>query len=132
MHPLLAVTYSFGILALIISFKTLWIFPFKMEITLLIFLDMLHIGQRRGAHNSVKQKINNCSFSFFMTAPVAHGSFSARSRIGAAAGGLYHSYKTPDTSCICDLHCGSGECQIFNSLSKARDQTHILMDTVRF
>ena len=35
----------------------------------------------------------------------------------------------PDTSCICDLHHSSQQCQIPNALSKARDRTHILMDT---
>ena len=36
-----------------------------------------------------------------------------------------------DLSCICDLHHSSWQCQILNSLSEARDQTHILVD-VRF
>ena len=35
----------------------------------------------------------------------------------------------PDLSCICDLHHSSWQCQILNALSKARDRTHILMDT---
>ena len=34
----------------------------------------------------------------------------------------------PDTSGICNLHHSSWQCQILNSLSEARDQTHILMD----
>ena len=32
---------------------------------------------------------------------------------------------------ICDLHCSLWQCQILNPLSKASDQTHILMDTGR-
>ena len=32
-----------------------------------------------------------------------------------------------DLSCVCNLHHNSQQCQI---LSKARDQTHILMDTI--
>ena len=36
---------------------------------------------------------------------------------------------TPDLSCVCDLHHSSRQCPILNPLSKARDQTHILMDT---
>ena len=32
-------------------------------------------------------------------------------------------------SCICDLHHSSQQHQVFNPLSKARDQTRILMDT---
>ena len=30
---------------------------------------------------------------------------------------------------ICDLHCSSRQCWIINPLSKARDQTRVLMDT---
>ena len=36
---------------------------------------------------------------------------------------------TPDLSRICDLRRTLWQCQILNPLSKARDQTHILMDT---
>ena len=35
-----------------------------------------------------------------------------------------------DPSCICDLHHSSWQCQILNPLSEARDQAHILMDTL--
>ena len=35
---------------------------------------------------------------------------------------------TRDPSLFCDLHHGSWQHQILNPLSKARDQTHILMD----
>ena len=34
-----------------------------------------------------------------------------------------------DLSPIFDLHHSSWQCQLYNPLSKARDQTHILMDT---
>ena len=33
-----------------------------------------------------------------------------------------------DLSHICDLHHSSWQCQILNSLTEARDQTHVLMD----
>ena len=36
---------------------------------------------------------------------------------------------TPDLSCVGDLHHSSWQCQILNPLIKARDWTHILMDT---
>ena len=36
---------------------------------------------------------------------------------------------TLDLNHICDLHHSSQQCQIFNPLSEARDETHILMDT---
>ena len=35
---------------------------------------------------------------------------------------------TQDLSHVFDLHHTSGQCWIINPLSKARDQTHILMD----
>ena len=38
---------------------------------------------------------------------------------------------TPDPSHICNLHHSSWQCQILDPLSKARDLTHILMDTSR-
>ena len=34
----------------------------------------------------------------------------------------------PDLSCVCDLHHSSWQYQILNPLSKARDQTGVLMD----
>ena len=37
--------------------------------------------------------------------------------------------ETWDPSHVCDLHHSSGQRQILNPLSKARDRTHILMDT---
>ena len=36
---------------------------------------------------------------------------------------------TRDLSCVCNLHHSSLQCWILNPMSKARDQTHILMDT---
>ena len=36
---------------------------------------------------------------------------------------------TQDLSRICHLHTSSGQCRIPNPLSKARDRTHILVDT---
>ena len=37
---------------------------------------------------------------------------------------------TLDPCCFCDLHRSLRQCWIFNPLSKARDQIHILMDTM--
>ena len=39
---------------------------------------------------------------------------------------------TQDLSHICDLHHGSQQHQILNTLSEARVHTHILTDTIRF
>ena len=38
---------------------------------------------------------------------------------------------TPDSSHVCNLYHSSQQCQILNLLSKARNQTHVLMDTSR-
>ena len=35
----------------------------------------------------------------------------------------------PDLSHVSDIHHSSGQCQILNPLSEARDQTQLLMDT---
>ena len=35
----------------------------------------------------------------------------------------------PDLSHICNLHCSSRHSQILNPLTRAKDRTHILMDT---
>ena len=49
----------------------------------------------------------------------------AKDPIGAAA----YATATSDPSCVCDLYHNSWQCQFLNPLSKARDRTHILMDT---
>ena len=37
----------------------------------------------------------------------------------------------PHPSHVCDLHHSSWKCRIFNPMSKARDRTHVLMNTSR-
>ena len=37
---------------------------------------------------------------------------------------------TAEPNCICDLHCSLQQCQILNPLREARDQTHILTETI--
>ena len=70
------------------------------------------------------------SFCFFRAEPVAYGSSQARGCIGA---GSFQPAPQPqhqwDPSCTCNLHCSSGQCWILNPPSKARDRTHILLDT---
>ena len=39
---------------------------------------------------------------------------------------------TGDPGHVCDLHHSLWQCRIFNPLSKARNQTHILVDLVGF
>ena len=55
-------------------------------------------------------------FCLLRTMPTVYGNSQARGWIGVVAACLHHS---------------SQQSQIFNPLSKARDQTHILMDTSR-
>ena len=52
-----------------------------------------------------------------------------RGWIGAAAISLCHSTATQDLSHVCDLHHSSQQCQMLNTLRKARARTLILMDT---
>ena len=66
----------------------------------------------------------------FRAAPEAYGGSRARGPIGAAAADLHHSHSNADLSHICDLHCSSWQCWILNPLSKGRDQTCILRDTM--
>ena len=63
-------------------------------------------------------------FFFFLRATL----WQARGGLGAAA----HTTATakPDRSCVCHLHSSLQQPQIHNALSKARDQTHILTETI--
>ena len=69
--------------------------------------------------------------TFFFPARVAYGSSQARGHIGAAAASLCHSYNNARSKPCQILHHSSWQCQIFNPLSEARDQTCILMGTSR-
>ena len=57
---------------------------------------------------------------------MAHGGSQARGWIGTVAAAT--ATAVPDPSCICNLYHNSQQCQILNQLSKAKDQTCILMD----
>ena len=72
-------------------------------------------------------------FCLFMAAPTAYGSSQARSWIVESELQLpayTAAAATWDLSCICDLCCSLWQCQIFNPLSEARDQTFILSDAM--
>ena len=66
-------------------------------------------------------------FCFFLEAHLQHKEIP---RLGVERELLLLAYTTAtkDTGHICDLHHSSGQCQILNPLSKARDWTRILMD----
>ena len=69
-------------------------------------------------------------FFLFRAAPVAHGSSWARGPIRAAAKAYATATATQDLSCIYDIWHSLWQHWILNPLSKARDQTHILTDTI--
>ena len=62
----------------------------------------------------------------FSAAPAAYGSSQARGWMGAAAAWI----DMQDLSCICHLHHSIQQCWTLNPLSEARDQTHILTETM--
>ena len=68
-------------------------------------------------------------FFLFRAAPAGHGS----SWLGVKSELQQPAYSTatamPEPSRVCDLHHSSWQCQSLNPLSKARDWTHVLMDT---
>ena len=70
-------------------------------------------------------------FSFFFSGP--HPQHMEVSRLGVKSELQLPAYATaramPDPSLMCNLHHSSQQCRILPPLSKARDQTHVLMDT---
>ena len=73
------------------------------------------------------------SFLFFLrAAPAAHGSSQARGQIRATAASLRHSHSNTRSKLWLWPTPQLMAMPILNPLSKARDQTHILMDSTRF
>ena len=70
-------------------------------------------------------------FSFFQATPAARNS-QARGQIRTVAEAYSTATAMADPSRVCSLHHSSQQCPIFNPLSGARDQTHILIDTIGF
>ena len=62
-------------------------------------------------------------------ASTAYRSSQTRHWIGAAAASLHHYHSNARSKGICDLCHSLWQGRILNPLGKARDQTHILMDT---
>ena len=67
----------------------------------------------------------------FRAAPMAHRGSQARGLIRAVAAGLHQATAMPDLSYVFDLHHSSGQFQILNPPSKARDWTCNLMASRR-
>ena len=70
-------------------------------------------------------------FMLFKAVPAAYGSSQGRGGIGASATGLCHSHSNSGSSHVCNLHHSSGQRQIPNPLSQARNPACILMDSSR-
>ena len=70
-------------------------------------------------------------FHLFKAAPAAYGISQARGPIRAAAARAA-ARATREPSHVCDLCYSSQQHWILNPLTKARDQTHVLMDTGQF
>ena len=66
---------------------------------------------------------------FFRAVPVAYGSSQARGWIRAAAAAYTTATATQDLTYVCSLYHSLEQHQILSLLSKARNWTHILMDT---
>ena len=68
-------------------------------------------------------------FGLFRATSKAHGGFQTRGQIRVQPLAYPSATAKWNPSCIWNLHHSSGQCQILNSLSEARDQTCNLMDT---
>ena len=64
----------------------------------------------------------------FRAAPAAYRGSQARGQIRAVAASLHQSHSSTDVSLVCNLHHSSRQRQILSPLSKAGDQTCVLMD----
>ena len=68
-------------------------------------------------------------FCLCRAAPVAYGGFQAEVKSELQLPAFATATATQDPSQVCDLNHSSWQRWILNPLSKARDLTHILMDT---
>ena len=77
----------------------------------------------RNSANACKELLNLTFFFFFCFFLEAHLQHKEIPRLGVERELLLLAYTTAtkDTGHICDLHHSSGQCQILNPLSKARD-----------
>ena len=67
----------------------------------------------------------------FRATPTVYGSSQTRIKSELQLPACTTTTATPDLSCVCNLNHSSWQHWIFNPLSKARDQTFIIMDTGR-
>ena len=97
---------------------------FLLTVFCLFILKLCGIYPDSASVNSIWMDLTLfCTSFFFFRAALAAYDPQTRGQIGATATATW------DPSHICDLHHGSRQQQIPDSLSEARDQTCILMDT---
>ena len=68
-------------------------------------------------------------FLFFKASPAAYRSTQAKAESELQLSAYATATAVQVLSCICGLHHSSQQCQILQPLSKARDWTHIFIDT---
>ena len=68
-------------------------------------------------------------FHLFRATPMIFGGSQARGRIGAVAASLHHSHNNVGPEPHLQYTPQPWQCWILKPRSKARDRTHILMDT---
>ena len=74
--------------------------------------------------------VNYIPFFLFTATPTAYGTPWARIQIRVAVAVYTTAKATRDPRRICNLCHSLWQCQILNPLSKARDGTHILKETM--
>ena len=87
-------------------------------------------GPTLGAWTSTLQTMGRKFLGFFFFFLVSHMWLGVEQELQLPA--YATATATPDWSHTCDLRYSSWQCRILNPLSEARDQTYVLMDTVRF
>ena len=84
----------------------------------------------RNVYLSVLENILILTFCFlFSSVPAAYGTSQARGWIRDAAAGICHSHSNARSELCLWLHHSSWQRWILNPLSRARDRTHVLIDT---
>ena len=76
------------------------------------------------------RQVNYIYFSLFTALPAAHGGSQARGSIRPAPAGLHHSHSSARSEQNLGTMLSLQQRQLLNPLSKARDQTRILMETM--
>ena len=84
------------------------------------------LGQRQ--ESGLTGTISLLFFCLFRAAPTAYGGSQLRVKLEPQLPAYTTATATPEWSLVCDLHHSSRQCRIFNPLSKAMDQTLVLVN----